>query len=231
MRQHVVLSLFFLRLATLVLFLGPSYLLAVIKLVQIIRELANNKQMPQKIDNYPLDWDKIPTNECKHVPFNFPWFITSKDETLTVMINCLKWTFIYDFCIRVTVENFKTDRCFSSLLRDPAAKRYGSTNEAATPWKDSRTNFMTQFSDGRNKFRHRLEVEHCVRRDGEEIRNFLHRIEKTVDKGWPDDMNRIAGGQQNAEWDAQARRGRDDTWTTAWEDSDLDICNVKPKNN
>ena len=95
--------------------------------------------------------------------------------------------------------NFRKKALFSSLLRGPAAEWYGSTIEAATPWEDIRTNFITRFSDGRNKFRHRLEVEHCIRRDGEEIRNFLHRIKKTVDKGWPDDMNGIARAQHNAE--------------------------------
>ena len=104
--------------------------------------------------------------------------------------------------------NFRKKALFSSLLRGPAAEWYGSTIEAATPWEDIRTNFITRFSDGRNKFRHRLEVEHCVRRDGEEIRNFLHRIKKTVDKGWPDDMNGVARAQQNAERDAQARQRR-----------------------
>ena len=44
--------------------------------------------------------------------------------------------------------------------------------------------------------------------DGEEIRNFLHRTKKTVDKGWPDDMNGIARAQQNAEREAQARQRR-----------------------
>ena len=58
--------------------------------------------MPQKLDNSPLD--KIPENECKHVPLNCPWIIKSKDETLTVIITCLKWTFNYDFWIRVTVH-------------------------------------------------------------------------------------------------------------------------------
>ena len=51
-------------------------------------------------------------------------------------------------------------------------------------------------------------MEHCVRRDGEEIRDFLHRIKKTVDKGWPDVMNGSARAQQNAEQDAQARQRR-----------------------
>ena len=53
-----------------------------------------------------------------------------------------------------------------------------------------------------------MEVEHCIRADGEEIRNFLHRIKKTVDKGWPDDMVGIAPGDNNAERAAQARQRR-----------------------
>ena len=51
-------------------------------------------------------------------------------------------------------------------------------------------------------------MEHCVRRDGEEIRDFLHTIKKTVDKGWHDDMDGIARAQQNAEREAQARQRR-----------------------
>ena len=104
--------------------------------------------------------------------------------------------------------NFRKKALFSSLLRGPAAEWYESNVEAATPWNDIRTRFVARFSDGRNKFRHRMEVEHCIRRDGEEIRNFLHRIKRTVDKGWPDDMSGIAGPQQAAEQVAQARQRR-----------------------
>ena len=75
-------------------------------------------------------------------------------------------------------------------------------------WDEVRTLFIPRFSDARNKFRHRMEVEHCIRADGEEIRNFLHRIKKTVDKGWPDDMVGIAPGDQKAERTAQARQRR-----------------------
>ena len=53
-----------------------------------------------------------------------------------------------------------------------------------------------------------MEVEHCIRADGGEIRNFLHRIKKTVDKGWPDDMVGTAPDVQNAERTAQARQTR-----------------------
>ena len=97
---------------------------------------------------------------------------------------------------------------FSSLLKGPAAEWYASTITNAMIWNDGRTLFITRFSDGRNKFRHRMEVEHCIRADGEEIRNFLHRVKKIVDKRWPDDMVGIALGDQNAERTAQARQRR-----------------------
>ena len=48
-----------------------------------------------------------------------------------------------------------------------------------------------------------MEVEHCIRVDGEEIRKFLHRIERTVDKGWPDDMEGIAPADHVAQRSAQ----------------------------
>ena len=51
-----------------------------------------------------------------------------------------------------------------------------------------------------------MEVEHCVRGDGEEIRNFLHRITKIVDKGWPDDMECIVEADRAAERQAEGRQ-------------------------
>ena len=101
---------------------------------------------------------------------------------------------------------FKKRALFSSSLRGPAAEWYENSVTNATTWEKVRTNSITTFSDGRNKFRYRMEMEHCIRGDGEEIGNFLHRIKRTVDKGWPDDMIGIEGAQQNAERDAQARQ-------------------------
>ena len=103
---------------------------------------------------------------------------------------------------------FRKKALFSSLLRGPAAEWYESNITNATTSEDVRTNFITRFSDGRNKFRFRMEVEHCIRGDGEEIRNFLHRIKRTVDKGWPDDLNGIEATQHNAERNAQGRQRR-----------------------
>ena len=53
-----------------------------------------------------------------------------------------------------------------------------------------------------------MEVEHCVRGDGEEIRNFFFRIKKDVDKGWPDDMEGIVEADRAAERQAQGRQRR-----------------------
>ena len=53
-----------------------------------------------------------------------------------------------------------------------------------------------------------MEVEHCVRGDEEEIRNFLHRIKKIVDKGWPDHMEGIIEADRAAERQAQGRQRR-----------------------
>ena len=39
---------------------------------------------------------------CHHIPLKCPWTITSDNETLTVVITCLKGTFNYDVWIRVT---------------------------------------------------------------------------------------------------------------------------------
>ena len=80
--------------------------------------------------------------------------------------------------------------------------------EAAFPCEDIWTNFIKMFADGQNKLRHRLEVEQCVRRAEKDISIFHHRVKRTVDKGWPDDMNGIPNDQQNAERAAQGRKRR-----------------------
>ena len=101
---------------------------------------------------------------------------------------------------------FRKKTFFSSLLRGPAAEWYGSTIQDAMTWNDVRPLFITRFSDGRNKFRHRREVEQCIRADGEEIRKFLHQIKKTEDKSWPDDMAGVVAAEQAAERTARTRQ-------------------------
>ena len=106
------------------------------------------------------------------------------------------------------IHLFRKKALFSSLLRGPAADWYGSTIQDAMTCNEVRTLFITSFLDGRNEFRHKMEVEHCIRADGEEIRNFLHRTKKTVDKSWPDDMAGVVAAEQGAERTAQARQRR-----------------------
>ena len=97
---------------------------------------------------------------------------------------------------------------FSSLVRGPAAEWYENNIENATTWADTREQFITRFSDGRSKLRHRMEVEHCVRGDGEDVRNFLDRIKKIVVKGWPDIMEGIAEADRAAQRQAQGTQRR-----------------------
>ena len=103
---------------------------------------------------------------------------------------------------------FRKKALFSPSLQGPAAEWYESNITNATTWENVRTNFITRLSDGRNKFRYRIEVEHCIWGDGETIRNFLHRIRRTIDKGWPDDLNGIEAAHHNAEREAQGRQRR-----------------------
>ena len=59
--------------------------------------------MPQKSENLPPNWDEI-NDECRHNPLNCPRTITPGNETPRVVVTCLKWTFNYDFWIRVTAH-------------------------------------------------------------------------------------------------------------------------------
>ena len=67
---------------------------------------------------------------------------------------------------------FRKKALLSSLLRGPAAEWYAdSINDAAT-WDQIRTAFIDRFSDDRDKYRHRITAENCVRGDEELIKNF-----------------------------------------------------------
>ena len=58
---------------------------------------------------------------------------------------------------------FRKEALLSSLLRGPAAEWYaGSINDAAT-WHQIRTALIYRFSVDRDKYRHRITAENCVR--------------------------------------------------------------------
>ena len=57
--------------------------------------------------------------------------------------------------------------------------------------------FVKRFTDGRDQFRFRLEVENTFRQEGELIKNYLLRIKSGVDKGWPEMIPRNIEGDDN----------------------------------
>ena len=73
---------------------------------------------------------------------------------------------------------------FFSTEPDKGAESFLQLTEATNLWNRMKMNFITRFSDGRNKFRNRLEVEHC----------------------WPDDTNGVPIAAQNAERTTQKRQ-------------------------
>ena len=58
--------------------------------------------MPQKFERLMLDLDGTLEDECKQISINCYWTVNSKAKNLTIIITCLKWTFNYDFCVRIT---------------------------------------------------------------------------------------------------------------------------------
>ena len=58
--------------------------------------------MPKNFESSIMNLDEISEEECKYIPLNCLWTITSADTSLTDIITCLKRTFNYDFCVRVT---------------------------------------------------------------------------------------------------------------------------------
>ena len=58
--------------------------------------------MPKKFESSTTHLDDLPEEECKHIPLNGVWPITSQDTKQTVIITCQKWTFNFEFCVKVT---------------------------------------------------------------------------------------------------------------------------------
>ena len=105
MRQNLIIFLYFLSLVFLILLLGPGYLLSVVQLMQLLEEFDIIIWMP-----HPTYQNSVVGNtlvgdgfdEIQH--FNCPWTITTNNESITVNIIDLKWTFNYDFWIRVEIQ-------------------------------------------------------------------------------------------------------------------------------
>ena len=63
-------------------------------------------------------------------------------------------------------------KLFCSLLRGPAAEWYADSIGDAATWGQIRTAFIDRFSDHRDKDKHRITTENCVR-GNEELRKKL----------------------------------------------------------
>ena len=101
MRQNIVSILYFLPLAVLILLLRLEFLLSVVQLIQLIKELNDHNWMPHPANENPLVLSIIGDDGFDEIYFNFPWTITLNNESITVKITYIKWTFEYDFWIRV----------------------------------------------------------------------------------------------------------------------------------
>ena len=94
---------------------------------------------------------------------------------------------------------------FSSLLRGPAAEWYENNITMLLPGKMSKQTLSLGSQTDETSFG--TEWLSNIVLDGE-IRNFLHRIKRTVDKGWSDDLEGILPADHGAERTAQARQRR-----------------------
>ena len=92
-------------------------------------------------------------------------------------------TFITITAINLAYPYAASDK-FSCTEPDKDAESFLQLTEATTLLNGMKMNCITRSSDGRNKFRHPFEVEHC----------------------WPDDTNGIPNAQQNAERTTQKRQ-------------------------
>ena len=59
-----------------------------------------------------------------------------------------------------------------------------------------------------------MEAGYCIGRDGKEIRNFSHRIKRTVNESWTDDMIGIAGAHKIQNEKLKPDKNDNDTSTT-----------------
>ena len=61
--------------------------------------------MPHPINQNSAVWNTLGDDGVDEIPlFNCPWTITTSNESITVNIIYLKWTFNYDFWIRVEIH-------------------------------------------------------------------------------------------------------------------------------
>ena len=60
--------------------------------------------MPHPATQKPIVWINFGEDGFDAIYLNFPWIITSNNETFTVKINYIKWTFNYENRIQVKIH-------------------------------------------------------------------------------------------------------------------------------
>ena len=96
---------------------------------------------------------------------------------------------------------------FGSLLTETALEWY-NTIDPTRNLDQIKGDFINRFTDSRDQFKYRLEVEGATRQEGELIKNYFRRIKHAVDRGWPEKIPaRLADpGQIATERTIQQRR-------------------------
>ena len=74
---------------------------------------------------------------------------------------------------------------FGSLLTETALEWFNTIDPTRT-LDQIKGDFINRFTDSRDQFKYRLEVEGATRQEGELIKNYFHRIKHAVDRGWPE---------------------------------------------
>ena len=85
---------------------------------------------------------------------------------------------------------------FGSVLRGPAAQWF-TTVPAADEWPDIRDAFIIRFTDDKDKYRQRIEVENIKRQPNELLKSYIHRLTKAIERGPPRTSRRVVSNIVN----------------------------------
>ena len=144
-----------------------------------------------------------PENPITHPNLSLVSFSGNDPNQDATFWNSVEYKILFSLGTRPTAPAAQTSydkrqqSLFGSLLTDTALEWFESEITDATNWNALKDEFIKRFTDGRDQFRFRLEVENTFRQEGELIKNHLHRIKSGVDKGWPEKIPTSITGDDN----------------------------------
>ena len=77
-------------------------------------------------------------------------------------------------------------RCLVRFCVGQPAAQWFEVLAPALAWNEIGNQYITRFTDAKDKYRKRIEVESIKRQPEELIKSYIHRVTKAVEKGWPD---------------------------------------------